>query len=373
MDRSAPPASNDIPIRISLVAQTERVLMDGIGRGRWKICLPAERNLCHELQVSRGTLRGALESLAKRKVIRPRPGQPAEILAVQPRSRRSAVRRVGCLIPVPMAQLPTFNVLLIDHLRTRLQREGVRLEVYCGPRCYLPHVPGGMADMVRRNPHDCWVVLFSNAEIQQWFQDNGVPMVVAGSVYEGMQLPSVDTDFLAIGRHACGMMFARGHRKIALIASHRSGGGISPGILTMERGLREAFAAGRHADSSLTVVHHDGRPSDVCTAIDRLWRQPHPPTALLVGQSNTMLSTITHLGQRQIVVPRDLSVIVSHDEPYFDQIVPELTHYEWNADRFALHLQRMIDKILHQSPVTNPCVRIMPRFIAGRSLAARPT
>lgn len=372
MARPSPRATSDIPLRISLVAQTERVLTEGIARGRWKICLPPERDLCHELQVSRGTLRGALESMAKRKLLRPRPSKPAEIISAGPRrARRSNLLRVGCLIPVPLARLPTFNVLQIDHLRARLQREGVRLEVYCGPRCYAPQVPSGLAEMVRRNPHDCWVVLFSNAEIQQWFQEHGVPMVIAGSAYEGIELPSVDIDFLAIGRHACGMLFARGHRQIALIVSHQRSGGVSPGIAALERGLREAFAAGRHPDRALTVMLPEDRPADVCSAIDRLWRLPQPPTALLVGRSNTLLSTITHLGQRQLVVPRDLSIIVSHDEPYFDEIVPALTHYEWNADRFALHLQRMIDQLLHHSPVSQPCVRIMPRFVPGSSLAAR--
>lgn len=59
---------SDIPHRFSLVAETVRVLRDGLSSGRWTGYFPGEHELCAELRVSRMTLRVAIEQLAREQL-----------------------------------------------------------------------------------------------------------------------------------------------------------------------------------------------------------------------------------------------------------------------------------------------------------------
>ena len=131
------------------------------------------------------------------------------------------------------------------------------------------------------------------------------------------------------------MMFARGHRRIALLAAKLENGPAAPGTLEIEQGMREAVQACPHPDKALTVVYHEQKLAGACSSLDRLLTQAGPPTAILIGHSTTLLMVLTHLARHRILIPEHLSIIVTHSEPYYAHMVPELTHYEWDPARFA--------------------------------------
>ena len=64
----------NLPQRNSLVSQTSAYLRQEINRGSWKEWLPSERTLCESLQVSRNTLRAALEQLKRENLVDARHG-----------------------------------------------------------------------------------------------------------------------------------------------------------------------------------------------------------------------------------------------------------------------------------------------------------
>jgi DNA-binding LacI/PurR family transcriptional regulator len=256
----------------------------------------------------------------------------------------------------------------MDDLRARLQRMGVKLDHYHSPRYFRPDCSKVLGELVDRNPHSGWLLLLSTRAMQSWFQVRRLPAVVSGSLYQGVHLPSLDTNFRAVGRHAGGMMFAHRHRKIALLASTLDNGTAAPGTLEIERGLRQAFTACRDPEKELTVVYHKPTSANACSCLDRLLSLPRRPTAVLVGHTTTLLTTLTHLAQRKIMIPNDMSVIVTHSEPYYAHIVPELTHYEWDPERFALEACRLFEHALNRAPIPDRCIRLMPRFIPGKTL-----
>ena len=359
----------EIPQRVSLVLQTEKILLRSIGRGTWKFTLPGERTLAQKLQVSRGTLRAALQRLERRNLIRVHQGRPYEIVRkARPPPGQPAISRVILLTPDRTWRLAPFVIVYMDDLRGRLQRLGVQLEFHHSPRFFSADCARALSKLVDQNPHCGWLLLLSTRAMQCWFRDRGVPTVITGSLYPDVNIPSIDIDFHAVGQHAGGMMFARGHRNIALLASTLERGVAAPGTLEIERGLRQAFAASRHADKELTVAYHEPDVDSVRSHLDRLLNLPRRPTVLLIGHATTLLTALSHLAQRRIVVPSDLSIIITHSEPFYRHFVPELTHYEWDAERFSSEVTRLFQHAFNGESIPEKKIRLVPHFVPGKTL-----
>ncbi len=361
-----------IPQRVSLIVQTKEVLLDGIHRGRWHGELPGERWLCKELQVSRWTLRGALTMLARQQVIRVTHGQPCKIVkkarATGVRKRSSGDWHVGLITPEPIWRLRPFVALWIDALRVWLQSQGADLHQYDGSRYYGPGCAAALEKLTQQAPHDCWGLLLSTHAMQRWFRDRGLPVVVVGSTFEDVPLSSVDIAYRAVGRHAAGMLLAQGHRHIAWISSDVT----LAGVLECQRGFIEAFASPRYADAEPIVCQHGGTPPDICRTLDRLLRRSAPPTALFLQQSNALLTTITYLAQQGLSVPRDVSIVVGEDEPYFRHLVPEIAKYSSGSDTFYRSVCRALKRAAEGTLVAGTHTQIMPDFVPGATIARFP-
>lgn len=359
-------ASTDVPQRELLSVQTCAILRRGILTGRWCQRLPGERTLCRELQVSRWTLRHALASLQRERLLRIEQGRPVAILGARKGEEcRAGDWKVGCILPEPLWRLRPFVGLWVDALRGLVQERGGQLVVHDGVRYYRGRSGAALADLTERSPHHAWLLVLSNRSMQRWFHQSGLPVVVAGSRFCEVPLPSVDLDYRAVARHAVGVFLGQGHRRIAWLTSHRG----HAGILASERGWREALGVGEPA-VELAVEYHDGSPDDIRRKLDRLLGRAAPPTALFVQQSNAWLTAFGHLAQRGCLVPRDLSVIVAEDEPYLARLVPEPARYVASPEIFARRIASLLQQLREQSPPTTDPRHLVPEFLPGHSLRA---
>src|SRR4051812_15274279 len=94
---SSLPGSLELPKRLSLSAQTTNAIRKGIEESSWQEFLPSERRLCELFQVSRPTVRTALQQLAKEGVIAIQHGRRNRILAAS-RRRASPCSRLVVLV-----------------------------------------------------------------------------------------------------------------------------------------------------------------------------------------------------------------------------------------------------------------------------------
>ena len=77
---------------------------------------------------------------------------------------------------------------------------------------------------IRHHPTRCWILAFSTADVQQWFQDQGLPTIVTGFPYPGIRLPSIAVDSYAAVFHMLGGLTSRGHKRIALLTGNPNSG-----------------------------------------------------------------------------------------------------------------------------------------------------
>lgn len=358
-----------LPQRHSLEKQTAVVLQEEIAKGTWHDLLPGERSLCDMLQISRHTLRAALEQLRGAGAIKSEQGVGNRIVTSRGNAgvKPSLAQDVGLLVSGALDNLLPKHILWIDQLRAMLGERGCRLHTFHG-RKFARRDPGrALQRLLAQQPHKCWILLLSAEAVQKWFEKQKVPCVVAGTIYAGINLPYCDLDHRAICRHAAGLLLARGHRQMALVIqkSRRAGD------LESEAGFAEGIRQSAHTDTEVMIGYHDATAAGIGATVKRLMHRQPTPTALLVNNPFhylTVVGTLTRLGHR---VPEDVSVISRDCEPYFPYLIPAPTHYMIDPRQFARSLLVPVLQLLQGSVITKRALHIMPEFQPGQSVTSR--
>ncbi|MFO1449334.1 MAG: substrate-binding domain-containing protein [Opitutaceae bacterium] len=356
-----------LPQRQSLVAQTIAYLNTQIGTGEWRDWLPSERSLCQTLQVSRNTLRAALQQMADEARIERIHGTGNKILPrpaglpIEPRAGH-----VALLSPEPIERLRPMQSLWIDEMRALLSERGLKLRVFHGRHYFANKPDPALQRLVTRNPHACWILMLADENVQRWFSDNRVPCVVAGSTHAGVELPSRDLDHRAMCRHAAGVLLGLGHRRMALL-THKSR---RAGDMESEAGFVEGVKQSRHEDAEAVVMYHEDSVAGVGVAVRRLLKLKLAPTALLVLHPHNYLAVATRLMQSGVKIPEDISLISRDDDPFLSFIAPLPTRYEVNPHLMAQTLLRPVLEVVEGQAVSQRMARIIPKFLRGESIAA---
>src|SRR5688572_7962562 len=165
----------DIPKRTTLVSQVVEILRRELERGEWSKQLPTEAFLCDRLQVSRKTLRGALEILTREGLVASSQGRRRRIT---PRAHgmRRPVRSnvVAWMSPDPLHMLSSFMWLYVADLRRRLQERGYALQIVPSPPS-SQHPESALESIVRQHHAACWVLVHSTVHVQRWFWKRKIP------------------------------------------------------------------------------------------------------------------------------------------------------------------------------------------------------
>ncbi|MBI4026665.1 MAG: substrate-binding domain-containing protein [Verrucomicrobia bacterium] len=357
----------EIPQRFSMVAQTADILRREIQRGEWKEVLPGEVPLCARLQVSRITMRAALDVLHREGLIEVTKGQrrqivPDRVAAVKPISSRV----VGILSVASFYSMTPSMLVRIAELRGHLQAAGYEVEVHADSRLRRTDPSAVLRSIIQRTKVGCWILYLPTIELERHFEQQRLPAMVIGSPHEGIRLPSIATDNRAICRHAAGVLFQKGHRRIALLIPR----GTEVSTLECQRGFLQAIQTLLQEGSQNKVVVHDGTPRGVALVVRRLFMSRAPPTALLVSHSHAVLSVITQLAQMKLRVPQDVSLISVGGEGFLSTVIPPLACYRINLKRYSDKLSRMALTLARTGALPLRSVLLLPEFCEGESVAS---
>ncbi|MEZ0388583.1 MAG: substrate-binding domain-containing protein [Verrucomicrobium sp.] len=351
------------PLRTSLVTETVKALRHGIESGLWSGYLPGERTLCSQWQISRPTLRVAVDLLRQEGLLEVGHGRRTRLLVHHAASRPSTLT-VGLLSPEPLQSMPPTTMLWVDELRGQLAASGHLLQVTVGRAGFGKKGPAhALATVISDTPAAVWVLYQSTETMQRWFQEKGIPCVVVGSTFPGVQLPSVDRDYRAVCRHAVGTLVRRGHRRIAFLIHTPPFGG----DLESEAGFQEGLAAAASRGIAGEVVHHDGTPPGICSALDALVAGRNRCTGLLVARTGYALTAITHLLRRGLRVPEDVAVLCRDDDSFLDWLMPSVSRYAVSPGIFAKQVQTVVLKLVEKGTASLESVKVMPTFVSRNS------
>lgn len=352
-----------LPQRSSLVAETVAVLERGLREARWRGQLPGQHTLCAELMISRTTLRAALRELARRGHI-----QLAQGCATAIRRRGAAasagsrISRVVLLLPEPLWRLRPTVGRWTGELRALLHHSGLELIQVEDRRYYAAKPEPRLARLRDAHPGSAWVLFAATLAMQRWFAASGLPAIVAASYFPGIALPSVEYDHAAIAQHAAARLAALGHRRTAILLQHTG--------TAADDATRDAFAAARPAGAPPPVLlEHDGSPGRIEARLRTFVALRERPTAIFISKSHAVPAAFTILPRLGLTIPRDVSIICREDDSFLDYLVPAVTRYASDPSAIARRLALSLSRLAAGHALANSHVRLMPRLIAGASIA----
>ena len=350
--------------RLTLSAQVAALMRKAIQQRTWIEYLPSERRLCEYFQVSRPTIRVALQTLAREGEVEIRHGRRVRLLGARRVMAKPQNRFVGIVTQIPVSQSSATSQQVLSELRAQLAAKGVASEVYFCPRAANRGGFRMVEDFLRQNRVTCCVVAGVSEAVQQWFARRAIPALILGSCHEAVRLPSLDVDYRSVCRHAAGILFGKGHRKIALVVMDS---GLA-GDLASEQGFREGVASHLGSGGRAKVVRHSGNAQNITAKLDELFKSADAPTALLVARPRDVFAVIIYLLRSGLAVPDAVSLIARDQDDLFEAVDPLISHYRLVENAYVPRLSRLLLKLMSEGYLPPEPTFATPAFFTGGTL-----
>lgn len=360
MNTSQPPIR--IPKRNSLAAQAAESISKAIAEGTWRQYLPSERRLCEMLRVSRPTIRTALSLLEEGGLLEFGQRRRTRLISRPPQTEsRQPSRLIGIVSPEPIARVPVATYQIISEMRAHLTEQGFTTEVLICQAHSGRAQNRKLEEFVRQNRLLCCVLISVSKDIQKWFSTHKVPALVLGSCHEEVKLPSLDSNYRSVCRHAGGIFLSKGHRRMALVVPHSA----MAGDLASETGFMESIQLNRHIDARASIVRHNGTAQNISAKLDALFNSAHAPTALLVARPHHVFIVLIYLLKRGLTVPDTVSFIARDYDHTFETVSPPIAHYALKEDTFAHRLSRLMLQLVSHGKMAAEPNFVFPKYFAG--------
>jgi len=354
--------------RASIVTQVVDILKPELPRlihGKW---LPGERVLSNQFQVSRTTIRAALAQLQRQKLVRACPQKGYKILAGRYHGNEKPSRIIGWLQGSFNEGLKSRTQRMIYNIEHRLNHSGYELKPFTDLhlRGHTRHQQ--LNRLVAEHRVAGWMLTSASFQTQQWFMKHRIPSLVLGSCYADIELPNLDVDYRAVGRHAAILLWRLGHRRICFLAPRTRFGGDLAG----EQGFQSALIQLSRGTQAPLILFHNGSVGDIRRVLDDCFSRTPLPTAFLVSHPMHVLTTISYLMRKGLRVPEDISLICRDYDVFMEYFIPSLAHYAVDTEAFARRYVRMLIQMATSGHL-EPCSRrMMSRFVRGNTVAPPP-
>ncbi|NWK54764.1 substrate-binding domain-containing protein [Verrucomicrobiaceae bacterium N1E253] len=327
----------------SKIAQATEILRSAIAKGEWEEFLPSERVLSSQLQISRVTLRKALDSLTHEGLIAAAERSKRRAILAK-KSGAESVSRVVFLTQKPAHESPAQVLSQYAQLCHYLSKVGLEVQLESSDIFQYNQVSQDvLTRLVESHDRAHWVLHQCPEFVQLWFFEQGISATVFGSAFPGINLPSVDVDFRSAGRHATGYLLARGHRRLAMVRFRSTLAGDDLAYQGMVDALMSPSSI--LPRPSPVVMSHNYDVARLTRELDRLFSLPDPPTGLVVVNFHHVLTMISHLSSIGLSVPGDVSIISLSDDVVFESFSPRPVSYRLGDVLVKKLVRQVIDSV----------------------------
>ncbi|MDQ0156561.1 catabolite control protein A [Robertmurraya andreesenii] len=194
------------------------------------------------------------------------------------------------------------------------------------------------------------------------FEKSPVPIVLAGSIEETGQVPSVNIDYEQGAYDAVSSFVEKGHKKIAfVIGPLHEPINEKKNLNGYKRALEEA---GIEYNEEL-IVEGDYTYDSGIEAFEKLLELENKPTAIYVGSDEMALGVIHGAEDKGYQIPEDFEVISSDNTRLALMVRPQLTSVVQPLYDIGAVAMRLLTKLMNKEKVSEHTV-ILPHRIEQR-------
>ncbi|MEX1048910.1 MAG: substrate-binding domain-containing protein [Akkermansiaceae bacterium] len=337
-------------------------LREGIRQSHWTGHLPSEKHLCREFQVSRMTLRKALEGLREEGLIQlGGRGKFHRILVLPTPGPVTTGRIVRLLTSFHQVSWASTDHLLLEGITERLSKSGLEVQIEHRPGVFSHFNATALESLYSLPNTAAWVLFHASEEIQRWFAAKGMPVVNVGVLPDDLPLACVYNDSAASGRHAANTFYGLGHRQMVFLRANLTSAGDR---LCAEVFVEEALKLGAKA----RIVKHDGSPESVSRCMLDLISSRPRPTAFFTGANEVALSALCHLLSAGIRVPADASLISAWDDFQLSMTYPPIARYRSDGFRLGRKVAALVEELAQGKRQGGGHFAMVPEFVKTGSI-----
>jgi DNA-binding LacI/PurR family transcriptional regulator len=344
----------------SLVRQSADLIRERIEAGQLGPMLPGENELARMLDVSRPTIRGALDLLEGEAVVAAVSRGMAREVKKDWFGRKKTGPSVRFLIASPLHERSAGFQAGMRQMRDRLASHGAEVAFQVSAAFRSKRPERILAKETADGDCDVWVVVDATPEIEAWLEARQLPCVCVGGTY-CHHLPRTGGDGDQAIRDAAKSLLALGHRRIVYPLHNAYG----VQMVSSFRAVMEDH--GVNWDEAFHAPHWKDHAANFFPMLSRMFASTKPPTAFLTLGVRNLLPVLTWLGHHGLRVPEDVSLIDMIDDPLLEFLYPPLTRYVLDRDTVC---HAAVDLALRVVRVGKPFdqARMVPmRRLEGRS------
>jgi LacI family transcriptional regulator len=196
-----------------------------------------------------------------------------------------------------------------------------------------------------------------------------LPVIFIDRLPPSTAINSVSTDNVAAGQLAAEHLIGLGHKRIGILAGHL---GLSPHHDRLE-GFRKAMQEAHLPILDEYLIAGNVQVEDGVAAGHRLLNLPDPPTAILASNNKLLLGVLQAVEERNVVIPKDLSVLGFDDYLWNMHFSPRLTAVAQPTGEIGSKSFELLHQLIQHPPSDDaaPMRVLIPAELRIRNSTAR--
>jgi len=194
------------------------------------------------------------------------------------------------------------------------------------------------------------------------FKKSPVPIVLAGSIEDSGEMPSVNIDYEQAAYDSVNFFISNGHTKIALIIGNREE------LISLKKlaGYKKALEEKNIPFKEEYIVEGDFSYDSGIEAANRLSELDEKPTAVLVGADEMAVGVVNAIQDNGFKVPNDLEVISFDNTKLTLMVRPQVTTVVQPLYDIGAVAMRLLTKLMNKEEVEERAV-VLPHRIEERN------
>lgn len=307
---------------LSASGQLAEYLKDQIRDQKWTRTLPGEGWMMAQFQAGRGTVRAAMAQLEQEGILAPcEPGKRRSIVMSEDSFAARKIR-----VRIFLYEKQDRGDIDISSLLAELLEAGVDADFAGKSLKELGMQVNRLARFVKQNPADAWIVIAASREVLEWFSEQTTPAMAMYGRQGGLPIAAAFPLIIPGQTAAVQRLIELGHKRIVMLAREERR---KPKLSYPEQVFIDQLEAAGITTGDYNLPDWEESREGLCRLLDELYRIS-PPTALFFQEAQLFIAARSHLADRGIVAPRDVSLVVAADDPSFAWSNPMPSQIRWD-------------------------------------------